>query len=86
MIIPKELAELGASQIGVEFYPKKAVRYGLPYQSSGVFAYRYFDDHDLEIGYYLTATSTYHIFDTPRVWAPQYLRHLEWHIEVHNHD
>lgn len=86
MIIPDEMTERGAVQLAIESYPRVYVQYGVT-PRQGVFAVRYFDEHDAEVGYRLpSVTNEYHYFRPHRLWWNEYLRKLEWVIEVRPHD
>ena len=79
-LIPEEMVKAGATQVAAEIYPPRVGRI------VSIFAYRYFNNDDREVGYKLTCgIREYFLFVTPRVWADHYLRNLCWGVETHPH-
>jgi hypothetical protein len=85
-LVPDIMHEHGATQVAVDFYPRKRSYYSNTERCGGAFAYRYFNDDDQEIGYLLIDSRDYFIFQEPREWAEQFLDTLEWQVETHSHD
>ena len=69
-------SKAGSVREGVEMYPTRRVWGASTPRSPGVFAYRFFNSDNREVGYYIPDTHAYFEFDTPRVWAQQFIDDL----------
>lgn len=58
-----------SSEVVIEYYPARPRSFALESESTGVFAYQFFDTAGGNCGYYLVDLDSVHVLSTPRHWG-----------------